>query len=77
MPVISATPPFCAHCTTYTGPFVQRPLGKNDGLVTICIPCDQEHPREGRYSFGAPASDVKSIGMVRLGSDSRRKGRGQ
>lgn len=43
---------FCAVCTRDKGPFVQRVLDDGGPLVTICEPCDQEHPRTGRYAFG-------------------------
>lgn len=47
-----SSPAFCALCTSDTGPFVQRPFGKADALVTVCKSCDEEHPRQGNYSFG-------------------------
>lgn len=36
--------PFCANCTEETGPFVMRPIGKNNGLVRICTSCDSDPP---------------------------------
>lgn len=36
---------FCAICTDDTGPFVRRPLGRDDALVVICESCDTETPR--------------------------------
>lgn len=33
---------FCAVCTSERGPFVQRPLGRDDALVTVCRACDSE-----------------------------------
>ena len=40
---------FCAICTSERGPFVSRPLGKNDALVAVCAECDEEpmHVRLG------------------------------
>lgn len=31
---------FCAICTGDRGPFVQRPLGRQSALVTVCAECD-------------------------------------
>lgn len=31
---------FCAICTGDRGPFVQRPLGRESALVTVCAECD-------------------------------------
>lgn len=36
---------FCAICTGEAGPFVKRPLGKDNGLVSVCASCDEEAPR--------------------------------
>ena len=33
---------FCAICTDDRGPFVQRPLGRDGALVTVCHDCDEE-----------------------------------
>jgi hypothetical protein len=35
---------FCAICTDATGPFVTRPIGRNDALVRICVSCDGDSP---------------------------------
>lgn len=43
--------PFCALCLSETGPFELRPYGKNVGMVRVCDRCENEHPRQGRYSF--------------------------
>jgi hypothetical protein len=37
---------FCAICCDEKGPFVRRPLGKDDALVFVCTDCDSETPRE-------------------------------
>lgn len=42
---------WCAICTDEHGPFVQRPLGRNDGMVSICAGCDTVPPR------AVPSSD--------------------
>lgn len=39
---------FCAVCTRSSGPFVQRPLGKDDALVTVCHACDGDRPSQPR-----------------------------
>jgi hypothetical protein len=37
---------FCALCTSERGPFVDRPLGRDDAPVKVCARCDDEsHPR--------------------------------
>jgi hypothetical protein len=36
---------FCAICTRTRGPFVQRPLGRADALVSVCADCDDEPAR--------------------------------
>lgn len=33
---------FCAICADDSGPFVPRPLGKNDAIVNVCRDCDEE-----------------------------------
>lgn len=37
--------PFCAVCTSERGPFVQRPLGRGNALVTVCVECDVGAPK--------------------------------
>lgn len=39
---------FCAVCTSDRGPFVARPLGRNDALVSVCVSCDSDTPRARR-----------------------------
>jgi hypothetical protein len=36
---------FCAICTSERGPFVRRPLGRGDALVSVCADCDDEPAR--------------------------------
>lgn len=43
---------FCALCTSDVPPFTTMNIGKDDALVVVCDRCVNEHPREGRYSFG-------------------------
>lgn len=33
---------FCALCTSEDGPFVTRPLGRNNALVRVCAGCDDD-----------------------------------
>lgn len=50
----------CGLCTAAiaAGATAHRvPLGKDDAIITICVPCNEEHPREGRYNFGGGAKD--------------------
>lgn len=50
----------CALCTRVIAAKVTAhrvPLGKDDTIITICVPCNEEHPREGRYNFGGGAKD--------------------
>lgn len=42
---------FCAQCLSTDGPFSPRPYGKDDAIVMVCARCENEHPREGRYSY--------------------------
>lgn len=46
------TPQVCAICCAETRNLTQQPLGRGDALVPVCMRCDGEHPRSGRYSFG-------------------------
>lgn len=53
---------FCAVCTSERGPFVRRPLGRDNALVSVCAKCDDEAPRA--YSsvrgYESPYSDVRA-----------------
>jgi len=57
-----STPPtpreFCAQCLSEVGPFEKRPYGRNGGLVSVCQTCENEHPRQGRYSFSETIKDI-------------------
>ncbi len=55
--------PFCALCTSERGPFARRPFGISRALVNVCHRCDEEHPREGGYSF----SDRPRASLVQSG----------
>jgi hypothetical protein len=35
---------FCALCASERGPFVQRPLGRDDAMVAVCASCDGDMP---------------------------------
>ena len=53
----------CALCTNLITAGVRAhrvPLGKGDADVTICVPCNEEHPRLGRYGFGEGAKDAQN-----------------
>ncbi len=63
---------FCALCTSDIGPFLRLPLGRGGALVDVCGPCETEHPREGRYSFGG--GDVAQV--PRFGAGARAGTRG-
>jgi hypothetical protein len=52
---------FCAICTDELGPFVQRPLGRDDALVAVCMTCDTEQPRE---RYGPERGFVPSGGLL-------------
>jgi len=39
---------FCAICTDDRGPFVQRPLGRGDAMVSVCSACDDEPAKTKR-----------------------------
>jgi hypothetical protein len=48
---------WCAICTSERGPFVQRPLGKGNALVTVCAACDEDSPVaycDDRNAYQAP-----------------------
>ena len=50
----------CALCTSLIAKDViahRVPLGTDGSIVTICVPCNEEHPRLGRYNFGEGAKD--------------------
>jgi hypothetical protein len=68
---------FCAICTDDAGPFVLRPIGKDDALVRICEDCDTEKPREAHvYERGYEApGGMLSITDVQA-ADRRRYGDG-
>ena len=55
-------PAFCAICVDEKGPFVRRPLGKNNALVTVCVGCDEEKPRARNTTRGyvAPQTAMNS-----------------
>lgn len=53
---------FCALCTSDVGPFTTMNIGANDALVVVCERCVNEHPREGRYSFGEAARLIPRTG---------------
>ena len=66
----------CASCTADIADSdgVMRPLGRNGMDVMLCIRCDTEHPRSGRYGFddSGPApvcgsSVVRRDGNRRMG----------
>jgi hypothetical protein len=48
----------CALCASDKGPFVQRPFGRDDALVTVCNACDTEPPvyRRGPDAAYDPSS---------------------
>lgn len=63
-----SSPSFCAICVSERGPFVVRPLGRNNALVTVCNRCDEEHPSKGGYGFdGGRARGSSAVRLKRLG----------
>jgi hypothetical protein len=69
---------FCAICTSDVGPFVTRPIGKDDALVRVCAACDDDPPRavfgpERPYEGAGPAMGRQemSLALRRFAGDER------
>lgn len=60
--------PFCAVCTSERGPFVKRPLGRGNALVTVCAACDAEPPRPvpaPSRAYEVPSPEHLDVGAAR------------
>lgn len=53
---VLANAKYCAICSRPRFPLRVQPA--EHGYIAICEPCDGEHPRMGRYSFGDPGSGL-------------------
>ena len=69
---------FCAICTSERGPFFQRPLGKDDALVSVCRDCDEDAPiatygpeRAYEGAAAAPTHVEMTKALRRLQGDER------
>lgn len=56
-------PAFCASCTEVTSNLVPRGIGRGDGIVWLCKTCDEEHPRQGRYSYDGGEQPERGMGF--------------
>lgn len=56
---------FCGHCSrdVPASELVERPLGKNDGMVKICKSCDEDTPREvgPRFAGYEPTGGLPNV----------------
>lgn len=55
---------FCANNPDHRGPFVQRPIGRNDALLTICVSCDEDKPVAWDRDRGYDVPDRHRIGIT-------------
>jgi hypothetical protein len=75
----SAGPGLCASCVDDVTERVLAPMGRDGRQVAVCLPCLDEHPRQGRYRFegGRPKGGAQSItisGSRGVGEGNRRVG---
>lgn len=64
----------CVLCGAARDDLKRRRLGPDEEPVPICIRCDEEHPRSGRYAFsGGHESDAVGGFARPLGEGGRRK----